>query len=426
MKLRIKRGRLVDPFNNIDEVRDVYIADRVIAGTGRSPSGFTADEEINAQGLVVCPGFVDLGARLREPGYEYKATLASELRAAAAGGFTSVCCTPDTDPVIDNDAVVESVLRRARSLRTVRLYCIGALTRNLDGQVLSEMGALRDAGCIAVSNVDSAVMDTHVLRQALTYAAGLEMTVFMHSEDPWLARQGVMHEGEISARLGLPGIPVAAEAIGLSRDLALIAESGVHAHIRGISSAPAVRLLRDARRQGLPVSSDVALANLCLSEENLIGYDPNYHLRPPLRAKADRRALTNALANSAIDAICADHQPHDKDAKSAPFSATESGASMFDTLLPKLLSLQSPSKLPLGQLIRAMTIGPAQILGLNAGHLSRNAPADVCIFDPDHEWLAHPDNFVSVGKNSPFLNEMMRGKAVITIVDGRVVYRADI
>lgn len=422
MKMRIRGGRVVDPANGHDGIADVCVDGATIASVGRAPRGFEADREIDARGLVVCPGFVELGAALREPGAEHKATIASELAAAAAGGFTTVCCAPDTDPVIDTPAVVELVNQRARGVRGARVRCIGALTRGLEGQILAEMHALREIGCVGVANTGHRMRDTNVLRHALAYAATLDLTVFLSPEDPWLGGAGCMHEGAYSTRLGLPGVPVAAELIGLGRDLLVVEETGARAHFHTLSCERAVKPLRDAKRAGLPVTADVGVAHLVLTDEDVARYDANCHVRPPLRTRRDRAGLRRALAAGHIDALSAHHQPHDADAKAAPFSATEPGMSGFDTFLPLVLSLVESNVLELGRAVEAASTAPARIAGVPGGSLAPGAPADVCVFDPALRWTVSPETLASRGANTPFLGQTLTGRAVATLVGGRVVH----
>lgn len=424
MKLKISQGRVVDPANDHDAVADVFIDGDTIAGIGRTPSGFKAQREIDAKGLIVCPGFTELGAQLREPGDEHKATIASELSAAAAGGFTTVCCTPDTVPVIDTPAVVELINQRAKGVRGARVRCIGALTQGLEGQVLAEMYALKDIGCVGVSNATEAIRDTNVLRHALAYASTVDLTVFLNSEDPWLGSQGTMHEGGISTRLGVPGVPAAAELIGLGRDLLLVEEAGARAHFRTLSCARSVKYLTDARRSGLDITADVGIAHLMLCDDDIGRYDSQCHVRPPLRTRRDRTRLRKGLADTQIDALSAHHQPHDSDAKAAPFSATEPGISGLDTFLPLLLALVDEGALDLKRAIATAALEPARIVGLDSGALGVGDTADICIFDAAKQWCVSEQTLLSHGKNTPFLGQSLRGKAMFTLVAGRVVHEA--
>ena len=329
---------------------------------------------------------------------------------------------PDTDPVIDTPAVVELINQRARSVRGARVRCVGALTRDLGGEILAEMQALKAIGCVGVSNAGRAIRDTSVLRNALAYAATLDLLVFLDAEDPWLGAQGVMHEGPASTRAGLAGVPAAAELIGLARDLIVVEQTGVRAHFRTLSAARSTTQIARARRAGLAVSCDVGIAHLHLSDSDIANYDSAHHVRPPLRSKADRRGLRKALAQSTVDAVSAHHEPHDADAKAAPFAASEAGISGLDTFLPLLLELVELGALDLTRAITAAAVEPTRILGLEGGSLALGALADVCIFDPAMQWQVDETSLVSNGKNTPFLGRSLRGRVTETIVGGRLVF----
>jgi dihydroorotase len=425
MSLCLTGGRVVDPATGTDRRANVYIDGGRILGIGRAPRGFTAADSVDVKGQIVTPGFIELSAHLREPGFEHKATIATECKAAAAGGFTNICCTPDTIPVVDNASVVEHIKQRAGRARAARVLCLGALTRGLEGSVLAEMRALKESGCVAVTNADRAIRDTSVLRHALAYAASCELTVFLHPLDYWLSREGSMHEGAVSTRLGIPGIPEAEEIIALNRDLTLVEETGVRAHFCRISSARSIGLIVRARRAGLPVTADVALSNLLFTDRDVGSYDRNFHLRPPLREGRDRRRLRAAIDKREIDAVCGNHEPHDSDAKATPFSLAAPGVSSFDTFVPALLSLVERGAFDLPTAIAAVSQAPSEILGLSGGTLARGAPADICVFDPALEWIATPDTLLSAGKNTPFLRQTLRGKVTMTLIEGRLVYNAN-
>jgi dihydroorotase len=423
--LRIRDGHVIDPASGRNGVADVWVDEGRILAVGRAPRGAGKPREFNAKGLVVCPGFADLGGHLREPGYERKATIASEARAAAAGGFTSICCTPDTSPVLDNPSVLEHILHEAGEAAAARVVCLGALTVGLGGEVLSEMHALKEAGCVGVTNLDRAIADTMVLKHAYAYAASAELTVFLRAEDYWLARQGNMHEGPVSTRLGVPAIPAAAEVIAVHRDLTLLAEAGARAHFTRLSAGDSVRPIAEARRRGLPVTADVALANLCFTDEDVGGFDSNFHLRPPLRDARDRAALRRAVKNGAIEAIGAHHEPHDADAKAAPFGLTEPGMSTYDAYLPALLELVEAGAFDLPTAVAAASLAPHRVLGLPGGSLAPGAPADLCVFDPAARWTLDADTMRSAGRNTPWLGRQLRGRVALTLVGGRVVHELD-
>ena len=421
--LRLRGGHVIDPASGRDGVADVWIDGGRIAAVGRAPRGAGKAREIPLAGKVLCPGFVDPGSHLREPGYEHKATIVSEARAAAAGGFTTVCCVPDTQPVLDNPSVVEHIAQRAAAAGAAQVVCLGALTVGLDGEVLSEMHALKAAGCVGVTNLDRAIKDTAVLKHALAYAASAELTVFLHPEDYWLARQGSMHEGAVSTRLGVPGIPHAAEVIAVHRDLTLLGETGARAHFCRLSAADSVKPIVDARRRGLLVTADVDLGHLSFTVDDIGAFNANFHLRPPLRDARDRAALRKAVKTGQIDIVGAYHEPHDLDAKAAPFGLTDPGMSTYDCFLPALLELVADDVFDLPTAIAAASTAPHRLLGQPGGTLEVGAPADLCVFDPRARWEATPAALASAGKNSPYLGRTLTGRVTMTLVGGRVVFQ---
>lgn len=424
MKIHIKNGRLIDPKNHIDAQQDVFIAAGRVAAVGAMPERFNANRTIDATGLVVCPGLVDLSARLREPGFEYKATLESEMLAAVAGGVTSLVCPPDTDPPLDEPGLVEMLKHRARSLNQARVYPLGALTQKLAGERLTEMAELHDAGCIAFSHADVPLTDTNVLLHAMQYAATFGFTVWLRPQDAFIARDGVAHDGEVATRLGLPAIPACAETIALAGILTLARETGARVHICRLSSREGVVLIRAAKAEGLPVTCDVAIHHAHLSEMDIGFFDANCHLIPPLRSQRDRGALREALADGTVDALCSDHAPVDDDAKLLPFAEAEPGATGLELLLPLTLKWAKEMGVPLSAAIAKITAEPTRILALNNGHLGAGQPADVCIFDPEQYWKVEPGSLKSQGRNTPFLGLELQGKVRYTLVEGHVVYEA--
>ena len=423
MNIHIKNGRLIDPKNKLDAQRDVYIAAGKIAAIGAVPKGFVADQVIDASGLIVAPGLVDLAARLREPGYEYMATLESEMEAAVAGGITSLACPPDTEPPLDEPGLVEMLKHRARNLNQARVYPIGALTTALKGQELTEMAELADAGCVAFSQADAPLTDTRVLMRAMQYAATFGFPVWLRPQDSFLAKKGVAHDGIVATRGGLPAIPVCAETIALATMLSLARETGVKLHICRISSEAGVAMIRAAKQQGLAVTCDVAMNHVHLSEMDIGFFDPNCHLIPPLRSLRDRAALRAGLKDGTIDAICSDHSPVDEDVKQLPFAEAEPGATGLELLLPLVLKWAGEDKLTLSAALAKATLQPAQIVGLDAGHLSVGAAADVCVFDPDTYWKVEPGALKSQGKNTPFRGIELQGKVRYTLIEGKLVYQ---
>ena len=423
MNIQIKNGRLIDPKNNFDAVCDVFIVAGRIAALGTAPGGFAADRVIDASGLIVAPGLIDLAARLREPGYEYRATLESEMDAAVAGGITSLACPPDTDPPLDEPGLVEMLKHRAKNLNRAHLYPVGALTTALQGRELTEMAELTDAGCVAFSQADAPLTDTRVLLRAMQYAATFDFSVWLRPQDSFLAKDGVAHDGEVATRCGLPVIPVCAETIALSTMLALAQETGAKLHVCRLSSAAGVEMVRAAKQQGLAVTCDVSMNHTHLSETDIGFFDPNCHLMPPLRSLRDRAALRAGLLDGTINAICSNHAPVDDDAKQLPFAEAEAGATGLELLLPLLLKWAREENVPLVSALARATLQPAHILGLDAGHLSIGATADVCVFDPETYWKVEPTALKSQGKNTPFTGFEVQGKVRYTLVDGQVVYQ---
>ncbi len=415
----ITNGRLIDPANGIDGRHDVWIEGGRVVGIDRPPEGLVADRVIDASGQVVCPGFVDLRAKLREPGQEHKATIASETLAAAHAGITTLCCPPDTDPVVDTPAVARLVQQRAEAAGHARVVPLGALTMGLDGQRLSEMAALAEAGCVGVSNGRRPLSSLLVLRRAMEYAATFGLTVFVHPEEASLADGGCAHAGAVATRLGLPGIPASAETVAIAGILELVAELGVRTHFCLLSTRRAAQLVARARHDGLPVTADVSAHHLHLSEHEVLDFDAACHVHPPLRTLRDRDGLRHWLERSAIDAICSDHHPHETDAKLAPFPSTASGISALETLLPLGLRLVDEGLFDLPTLIAKLTIGPARILGIDRGTLSVGSVADVCIFDPEAYWILDEERLVSRGRNTPFLDWEMHGRVTQTLLEGR-------
>lgn len=424
MKIHIKNGRVIDPKTKLDRQLDVYIGAGKILALGKPPAGFVANQTIDASHLIVCPGLVDLSARLREPGEEYKATLVSELQAAVAGGVTSLACPPDTDPVLDEPGLVKMLKHRAKQLNLAHVYPLGALTRQLQGEVLAEMGELREAGCVGFSQANVAITDTQVLWRAMEYAATFGYTLFLHAEEAFLAKNGVAHDGEVASRLGLKGIPSAAEALALASILRIAKETGAKVHISRLSTAEGVSMVREAKKQGLCISCDVSINHLHLTEHDLAYFDSNCHLKPPLRSQRDQAALLAGLKDGTIDAICSDHTPVDDDAKLAPFAEAEIGASGLELLLTLTLKWAHQEKIDLASAFDLITSAPAKILGITAGQLATNHDADICIVDPSLYWKVEASSLKSQGKNSPFTGLEMTGKVKYTLVNGQIVYQA--
>jgi dihydroorotase len=415
---------VIDPASQLDARQDVCIADGKIVAMGDGLD-FDADRVIDATGLLVIPGLVDLSVRLREPGQEHTATILSETAAAAAGGVTTLCVPPDTDPVIDNPAVVELIEDRAKKSARAMVLTVGAMTQNLGSELLAEMARLKAAGCVGFSNGLSAIKNSVIQQRAMAYAATLDMTLFLNAADPWLQKQGCVHDGAVSSRLGLAGIPESAETIGVSRDLILIEQTGVRAHFHNLSSGKTVKLIRDAQNRGLPVTADVSAHHLHLSEHDLGNYDSLSHVLPPLRSIRDREQLQQGVRDGVIAAISSHHQPLDRDDKLGPFAETQPGISGLETLLPLTMKLVEDDEIELHRALAALTCNPADILGIDAGQLKVGATADLCLVDPDSEFECQPLNFVSAGKNSPFEGWLFNHQVSHTVFHGRLVFERD-
>jgi dihydroorotase len=423
LKIHIKNGHVIDPKNNLNAKLDVFIATGKIADLGKAPEGFAANQTIDATGLIVSPGFVDLSARLREPGSEYKATLKTELQAAIAGGVTSLACPPDTTPVLDEPGLVEMLKHRAKLLNLAHVYPLGALTRKLEGKLLTEMNALSNAGCVGFSQADNAMTDTLVLWRAFEYAATFGYTIFLRAEDYYLAQNGVAHDGEIASRLGLKGIPGAAESLAIASILRIAQQTNTRIHLCRISSAEGVELIRAAKKSGVHVSADVSTQHCHLTEMDIGYFNAHANLKPPLRSTRDRNALCQGLKDGTIDAICSDHTPVNDDAKLLPFAEAESGASGLELLLPLTLKWAKDNKATMADAIARITNQPAQILNIAAGDLSVNANADIAIFNPQVEWKVQASQLNSQGKNTPFLGQSMLGRIQYTLLNGQIAFQ---
>ncbi len=422
MNIHIKGGRLYDPASKLDAKQDLYIVEGKIVGINKKPKDFKSDLVINATDKIVLPGIVDICARLREPGYEHKGTINTESLAANSSGITTICCPPDTDPVVDTPAVIEFIHQRARESGRTNIFPLGALTNGLEGEQLAEMQILKQAGCVGVSNAFSPIDNAEVLRRTFEYAHSCDLTVFLYAEDNALKNSGTAHEGALGTRLGLPPIPEAAETVAISRALLLAELTSVHVHFCRLSSMRGVQLIKTAQEQGLPVTADVGICNLLLTEMDIADYNSDCHLQPPLRSERDRAGLIEAINNGIINAVCSDHQPHDVDAKAAPFSLTEVGASTIEHLLPLIMHLVNRKELKLEKAISLLTSQPANILNVNKGALETGNDADICIFDTEASTSINKDNLLSAGKNTPFNGWELKGAVTHTIFNGKVVF----
>ncbi|MDT7834420.1 dihydroorotase [Aquabacterium sp. OR-4] len=434
MKILIQGGRVIDPASGRDEVADLAIAAGRIVAIGAPRPEFQANRVIDARGCIVAPGLVDLAARLREPGHEHEGMLESELNAAAAGGVTSLVCPPDTDPALDEPGLVDMLKFRARKLSLCRLFPLGALTRGLAGEVLTEMAELTESGCVGFSQAEVPVKDTQVLQRALQYAATFGYTVWLRPQDGWLGK-GVAASGAVATRLGLSGVPVAAETIALLTILELVRATGARVHLCRLSSAAGVALVRAAKAEGLPVTADVSINSLHLTDVDIGFFNPAMRLTPPLRQGADRNALRAALADGTLDALVSDHTPVDADEKNIPFGEAEPGATGLELLLSLALKWGADAGLPLATALARITCDPVRVLGealgslsSSAGRLTDGGVADVCVFDPAAVWTAEPRLLKSQGKHTPFAFETsgtaLPGRVRATLVAGTVAYEA--
>jgi dihydroorotase len=426
MKLHIKNGRLIDPANGIDAQQDLFIAAGKVLAVGAAPEGFAASKTIDAGGLIVAPGLVDLSARLREPGYEYKATLESEMRAAMYGGVTSLVCPPDTEPVLDEPGLVEMLKHRAKNLNQAHVYPLGALTVGLKGEALTEMAELTEAGCIGFAQAEEPILDTTVLLRAMQYAKTFGYTVWLRPQDPYLGRGGIAHSGPVASRLGLSGVPAIAETIRLHTIFELMRTTGVKVHLCRISSAAGIELVRAAKKEGLPVTCDVGVHYVHLTDVDIGFFDSNARVTPPFRSDRDRAAIREGLLDGTIDVICSDHTPVDDDEKLLPFGEASPGATGLELLLPLTLKWADESRddarQALARAIARITCDPARVVGLDSGRLSVGSVADVCIFDPSASWKVEAKSLASQGKHTPFLGYELAGQVKMTIVSGHVAF----
>lgn len=413
MQIEIKNGRLIDPKNGVDRSTSVFIVDGKIAGLGQVPAGFSAERTIDAAGCIVCPGLIDLGARLN--------SIEAELAAAVAGGVTSLVVPPDADPPLDEPELADRLVHRAKEIGKARVLPLGALTLGLNGERLAELAGLKKAGCVAFSQANKPVVDTEALLRAMEYAATFGFAIWLQAQDYWLARNGIAHEGEVASRLGLAGIPVAAETIAIATIVQLVRDTGCRVHLTRLSSAAGVALAKQAIGEGLPLSFDIGVHHLLLTENDIGFFNPHARFSPPLRAQADRQALSDAAA-AGIAAICSDHTPVGADDKLLPFGEAKPGATGLEVLLPLTLKWAEAAGVGLSDALARITSAPAQTLGLAGGHLAIGAAADICIFDPEATWQLTPEALKSRGKNSPWLGYMMNGKVRTTLVGGRVVF----
>ncbi len=422
MSMLIRHGRVIDPANGVDAVQDVLIADGKIERVGKSLTAPPGAEVLDATDKVVCPGFIDIHVHLREPGHEYKETVATGTRAAAAGGFTAVACMANTHPVNDNGAVTDYILAKAKVEGVVRVHPIGAVTKNLNGEELAELAELAEAGCVAFSDDGRCVMNADLYRRAMEYTLPFGVPVVSHAEDTYLSRGFTMNEGVVSTEIGLPGAPAAAEDVMVARDILLAELTGAHIHIAHLSTAGAVRLVRDGKARGVRVTAEVTPHHLVLTEKAVRGYDPNTKMAPPLRTKRDVEALVEALADGTIDCVATDHAPHALAEKEGEFDHAAFGVVGLETAVAVLLDrLVKPGLLPLPTLVSRLSRDPARLLNLPGGSLAPGAPADVTILDLERKTTVDPAKFRSKSRNTPFAGWMLTGAPWLTIVGGKAV-----
>jgi dihydroorotase len=422
MKILITHGRVIDPASGFDKQAEVALADGKVLAIGSTPADFRADRTLDAQGCLVVPGLVDLAARLREPGYEHEGMLESEMAAAVAGGVTSLVCPPDTDPVLDEPGLVEMLKFRAEKMQSARLFPLGALTRGLAGEVLTEMAELTEAGCIGFGQADIPLGNTQVLQRALLYASTFGYTVWLRPQDRDLGK-GVAASGPLATRLGLAGVPVAAETIAIFTIVELMRGTGARVHLCRLSSAAGVDLVRAAKAEGLPLTCDVSINSLHLADTDIGFFDSRARLNPPLRQQRDRDALSAALADGTIDALVSDHTPVEADAKTLPFAESEPGATGLELLLPLALQWGEQSGAGLARAIEVVSAAPARLIGAaEAGRSLPGVAADLCVVDPALEWQVRPEALRSQGKHTPFGGYALRGQARFTLVGGRLVH----
>ncbi len=422
MSLLVRNGRVVDPADRLDAVADVLVEDGVIRRVGPSLPVPEGARVIDATGMVVCPGFINIHVHLREPGYEYKETVATGTRAAAAGGFTAVCCMANTLPVNDNRSITDYIRAKADTEGVVRVYPIGAVTRGLEGKELAELAELAEAGCVAFSDDGRPVMNAALYRRAMEYTLPFAAPIVSHAEDLHLSRGAAMNEGVVSTELGVPGAPPAAEEVMVARDIVLAELTGAHLHIAHVSTAGAVRLVRDAKARGVRVTAEVTPHHLVLTDESVRGFDPNTKMNPPLRTRRDTEALIEALADGTIDCIATDHAPHAAAEKEGEFDRAAFGVVGLETAVSVLLDrLVRPGRLPLATLVARLSADPARLMNLPGGRLAPGAPADITVLDLDREVTVDPARFRSRSRNTPFAGWRLRGAPVMTIVGGRRV-----
>lgn len=421
MNTLIKNGLHIDPISGESSLQDIYIEGNLIAAVGEKPNNLSIDKEVDASGCWVIPGIVDIKVRIREPGYTHKATLASETRAAALNGISTICIPPDSSPVVDHAAIVTQMHHNNETAgNQSHIYIIGALTKNLNGKILANMASLKDRGCIAVTNSIYPMQNNLIQRRAMEYASGLNLTVIIQPIDHSLMGDGCAHEGAFATRYGLPSIAEAAETAALAKDIELVAQTGAKTHFGQISCARSVEMIREAKKHGLPITADCAIHHLFLTDQDIGQFDANKHVIPPLRSQRDLEALKAGLKDGTIDCICSDHQPHELDAKLKPFPTSEPGMSGLDSFLPLAFKLVDEGVFTKEELVKMITSNPANIFNLPAGKIEKGELADICIIDPEDLFQLEQKSLLSAGKNNAFINWSFSHKVIKTFIAGKI------
>lgn len=424
MSLIIKNGRVIDPSQGIDKITDIYIEKGKIAKISKNLKIASGKKikTIDARNMIVSPGLVDIHVHLREPGYEYKETIKTGCMSAAAGGFTSIVCMPNTNPINDNASVTEYILLKARTEGIVNVFPIGAITKEEKGEALADIGEMYEAGCVGISDDGMPVTNSNLMRRAMEYVRPFGIPLIIHAEDKYLSSDGVMNEGIVSTKLGLKGIPGASEEVMIARDIILSEITGTPIHICHVSTAGSVRLIRDAKKRGVHITAEAAPHHFTLSDEAVFDYNTNAKMNPPLRTQKDVEAILEGLKDDTIDAIATDHAPHSQDEKNVEFDLAPFGIVGLETALPLSLKLVENGILDMSELIKKLTIKPSQIVNIGRGTLKSGTPADITVFDPNEEYEVNSNEFLSKGKNTPFSGWKLKGVVHKTIVSGKVVY----
>ena len=422
MSILIKNGRVIDPKNNVDAILDILVVNGKIADLNKNLDPKKAKQIIDASKKIVMPGIIDLQLNLREPGNQYKSTLESEMKAANAGGVTSMVCPPDTTPILDEPGLVKMLKNKSEVLKRGNVYPLGALTQKLNGKLLTEINDLYDSGCIGFSQAEKPIQDTEVLYRSFQYLSTFNLKAFLRAEDAYLSEKGIINAGEISTRLGLKGIQSISETTAINKILEIARLTKTKVHLNKISTADGLNLIKVAKKNGIDVTCDVSIHQIFLTDNDIGFFNTNCFLKPPLRKESDRLKIIESIVDGTIDAICSDHSPVNEDNKLKPFAESEHGASSVELLMPMIFKLAEEYKIDLSLLIDKITYQPANILDINKGNLSVNSDADICIFDPNYLWEVNSKTLISEGKNTPFMNQNFTGKVSGTIFNGNIVF----